>query len=201
MKRKSTMRKLAFAMLGSFITLLMINIFQYTTEKEYKGNIYIPYSMAEENILITSAGQSTDTYIVKNIVNDMMLHNFFMPKADKVDLESIKSAVIVVGHSIVGESLNDGTFTNEFNRITRLIKDAEQKKVPIIMVYIGGRDRRSTKTNELIKLVAPKSSFIVSTHEGNYDGLLEQISKEYDVPLSLVQDIQEIKEPLAALYR
>lgn len=201
MKKRVAFKNFTLALLGSMITLIIINGFQLLSAKEYKGNIYIPYSTAEENILITSAGQSTDTYIVKDIVNDLMLHNYFMPKANDVDLESVKSAVVVIGYSVIGERLNENTYNNELQRLEAFTIDASNKDIPIIMVYIGGKDRRNAKTDELLELIGEKSSFIISTHDSNYDAMIEGIANKHDVPLSLVRDIQEIKEPLAALYR
>lgn len=201
MKKISLIKKVGLMLLGFSLTLIILYSIDSMEDKSYKGNIYIPNAMVKEDILITSAGQSTDTYIVKDIANKLMLHNIFMPNAEKIDIENIKSVIMVVGYSSIGEYLNNKDFSQEKARVERFIENAKSDSLPIIMVYIGGKDRRDKETDELLNLVAKKSTFIVSTHEGNYDDTIRTISQKYDVPLSLVRDIQEIKAPLAALYR
>lgn len=201
MKKKMIMKKILLALLGAVITMSIISWFKLLSYKEHKTNIYLPQPIANEKILITSAGQSTDTYIIKNIANELMLHNYFMPKAETVDLELVRSIVIVVGYSSIGEMLNDSSYKDEVFRVEKFVESVKAADMPIIMVYIGGKARRNPKTDYFLKMVGQASSFIISTHDGDYDDFIRKISAEKDIPLSLVKDIQEIKAPFASLYR
>ncbi|SKC56171.1 DUF6305 family protein [Maledivibacter halophilus] len=201
MKRKIIIKRIALIFLGTIITLTILNWFKSSSYKEHKTNIYLPNPIADEKILITSAGQSTDTYIIKDIANELMLHNYFMPKAERVDLELVRSVVIVVGYSRIGEVINDTSYKDEIHRIERFIDSVEKLDMPIVMVYIGGKARRNSKTDYLLEIVGEASSFIISTHDGDYDEFISSISSKNNTPLSLVKDIQEIKAPFASLYR
>ncbi len=201
MRRKRILKNIFLVLMGSIITFTFINWFRLLSHKEHKANIYLPHPIAKEKILITSAGQSTDTYIIKNMANELMLHNYFMPKAESLDLETVRSIVVVVGYSAIGEILNDSSYEGEVNRVNKFIQSVKDVDMPIIMVYIGSRERRNTKTDYLLKMVGQASSFIISTHDGNYDEFISSIAREKDIPLSLVGDIQEIKAPFASLYR
>lgn len=201
MKKKIILKNILLILLGAAMTFMIINWVKLLCYKEHKTNIYLPPPIANEKILITSAGQSTDTYIIKNIANELMLHNYFMPKAEKVDLELVRSIVIVVGYSTIGDMLNDSSYKDEILRIKKFIEKVKAADMPIIMVYIGGKCRRDTKTDHLLKVVGEASSFIISTHDGDYDEFISNISSQKDIPLSLVRDIQEIKAPFASLYR
>ncbi|WP_432408747.1 DUF6305 family protein [Wukongibacter sp. M2B1] len=201
MKKKAIIKNIFLVILGAVMTFSIINWFKLLSYKEHKTNIYLTQSIASEKILITSAGQSTDTYIIKNIANELMLHNYFMPKAERVDLELVHSIVIVVGYSTIGEMLNDSSYKDEVIRIEKFIESVQAADMPIIMVYIGGKARRNSKTDYFLKRVGEASSFIISTHDGDYDEFISSISSEKGIPLSLVGDIQEIKAPFASLYR
>lgn len=201
MKKKMILKNILLVLLGAAMTFNIINWFRLLSYKEYKTNVYLPHPIAKEKILITSAGQSTDTYIIKNMANELMLHNYFMPKAETVDLELVRSIVVVVGYSTIGEMLNDSSYKEEVLRIKKFIASVKDADMPIIMVYIGSKARRNPKTEYLLKVVGEASSFIISTHDGDYDEFISSIASKEDIPLSLVGDIQEIKAPFASLYR
>lgn len=201
MKKKTILKNILLVLVGSIMTFTVINWFSLLSYKEHRTNIYLPHPMAKEKILITSAGQSTDTYIIKNIANELMLHNYFMPRAETVDLELVRSTVVVVGYSAIGEMLNDSSYKGEVQRVKKFIESVKEADMPIIMVYIGSKERRNPKTDYLLKIVGEESSFIISTHDGDYDEFISRIASEKNIPLSLVGDIQEIKAPFASLYR
>lgn len=201
MKKRVILKRILLIFMGVVMALAIINWFKSVSYKEHKTNIYLPHPIADEKILITSAGQSTDTYIVKNIANELMLHNYFMPKAEKVDSEIVRSVVIVVGYSPIGEMLNDSSYKEEILRIEKFIGSVKALDMPIVMVYIGGKERRNSKTDYFLKTVGKAASFIISTHDGDYDEFISNISSNNGIPLSLVRDIQEIKAPFASLYR
>lgn len=201
MKKKTILKNILLVLVGSIMTFTVINWFRLLSYKEHRTNIYLPHPMAKEKILITSAGQSTDTYIIKNIANELMLHNYFMPRAETVDLELVRSTVVVVGYSAIGEMLNDSSYKGEVQRVKKFIESVKEADMPIIMVYIGSKERRNPKTDYLLKIVGEESSFIISTHDGDYDEFISRIASEKNIPLSLVGDIQEIKAPFASLYR
>lgn len=199
--KKIIIKNILLVLLGAVMTLAIINWVKSISYKEHKTNIYLPHPIANEKILITSAGQSTDTYIIKNIANELMLHNYFMPKAENLDLKLVRSVVIVVGYSPIGEMLNDSSYKDEVLRIEKFVESVKAVNMPIIMVYTGGKARRNTKTDYLLTMVGEASSFMISTHDGDYDKFISEIASEKNIPLSLVGDIQEIKAPFASLYR
>lgn len=160
---------------------------------------YLSQPIASEKLLITSAGQSTDTYIIKDVANDLLLENIFIPNAETNDLEGVNSIVMVVAHSQIGESLNDIDYETEYLRVETLIEEARNKELPIIGVYIGGQMRNYKKTNQLIDLVFSSSSynFIVGTS----DHFSNKEAEFSDIPLVYVDDIKQIKGPFSSLFR
>lgn len=99
----------------------------------------LPRPIAREYALITSAGQSTDAYIVSDIANQLLIHNYFMPQAEAKDLGGINTIVLVVGHSPLGKKLHGIDAEGEKRRIKELLDKSKEEKLVVITVYIGGR--------------------------------------------------------------
>ncbi|MGE5633510.1 MAG: DUF6305 family protein [Caulobacteraceae bacterium] len=161
----------------------------------------LPRPIAKEAVLITSAGQSTDSYIVKDIANQMMIRNYFMPQAKETDLEDISTIVFVIGYSPLGEQLHEMSYEDEKNRIKRLLEKAESKNITILAVYIGGEQRRGKNTDELLKLVCPHSDYLISLKNSNHDNLLSNLAKSNNIPLTLVKEVNDIAGPFASAFR
>lgn len=161
----------------------------------------LPQPIGQETLLITSAGQSSDSYIIKDMANRLMIHNYFMPQATLSDLEDIKTAVIVIGYSEIGEQINAIRHEDELTRLKELLVELKRKEVPIIAVYIGGRQRRDKITDQMIEMVLETSQYAIATEEGDHDFLLTALCIEKGIPLTLVKRITDISEPLASVFR
>lgn len=161
----------------------------------------LPRPIASETILVTSAGQSTDTYIIKDISNKLMIHNFFMPQAEYEDLENINTIVFVIGYSPLSEKVNQLSFEKESKRIDSLLNYASMNEVTVISVFIGGKQRRTSETDEMLRNIVPKSHYIISTFEGDYDHFISEMTRQNDIPLTLVENITNVSEPFASAFR
>jgi len=193
------LKKVVAFILGILVTssiILTINNEQNSIQNQLT---YLSQPIASEKILITSAGQSTDTYIIKDVANDLLLENIFIPNAEPSDLDGVNSMVIVVAHSHIGELLHDIDYEEEYMRVQELVQDAQTKEIPIIGVYIGGQMRNYKKTNQMIELVFSSSTynFVV----GETKNLTTQLSHETDVPMIYVDSLQQIKGPFSSLFR
>lgn len=161
----------------------------------------LPRPIAEETILVTSAGQSTDTYIIKDISNKLMIHNFFMPQAVNEDLEEINTIVFVIGYSPLSEKVNQMSYENELKRIDSLLNYASKNEVTVISVFIGGKQRRASETDEMLGNIVPKSHYVISTFEGDFDHFISEMARQNDIPLTLVENITDVSEPYASAFR
>lgn len=199
------MRLKTLAMI-SFVTLLIISFIMnnFVERKVYRDSQILPSlprPIAEEGILITSAGQSTDTYMIKDVANKLMIHNLFMPQAAEPDLEDIRTVVFVVGYSDIGEKLHEISFEEEKERIEGLVRTLEEKGIKVLTIYIGGSLRRNKKTDTLLEMTCKASDYIISTMDSNYDQFLSRLAREYDVPITLVEEINDITEPFVSAFR
>lgn len=188
------------------IAILVVLVKNYSFfQKKEDINILLlpslPKPIAEEYALITSAGQSTDAYIVSDIANQLLIHNYFMPQAEAADLKGINTIVLVVGYSPLGKKLHGFDTEGEKKRITKLLEKAREEELVVITVYIGGKQRREKETDELLDFICPYTDYLIATKESNADNFLSELSKESKVPLTLVSEVNDIAEPFASAFR
>ncbi len=189
------------------LPILVVLLYLISTNSPLSRNVNahvvpsLPRPIAEETILVTSAGQSTDTYIIKDISNKLMIHNFFMPQAENEDLEDINTIVFVIGYSPLSEKVNQLSFETESKRIESLLNYASKNEVTVISVFIGGKQRRAAETDEMLGNIIPKSHYVISTFEGDFDHFISETARQNDIPLTLVDNITDISEPYASAFR
>lgn len=161
----------------------------------------LPRPIAGEAALITSAGQSTDTYIIRDIANRVMINNLFMPQAKETNMDDIGTLVIVVGYSSIGLKSQGISYDEEKERILELVDRAKSKDLTVLTLYIGGKQRRGFRTDELLRLVSSRTDYLIGIREADYDGFLTELAGEYDFPLTLVRGVGDLKEPFASAFR
>lgn len=199
------MKLKAFTLILLAAILAVLGIYKFNFSKRNEVNVLLlpslPMPIAKEYALITSAGQSTDSYILNDISNKLMIHSYFMPQARTADLDGINSIVFVVGYSSLGEKLSGISYENEKKRVAELLKKATEKKLTVISVYIGGKERRDIKSDELLNLIVPKSNYLIGTKDADYDGFLSILAKKSSIPLTLTNGVNNLSEPFASAYR
>jgi hypothetical protein len=190
-------------MLIVLFLVLLVNIAIF--EKKRAVNVLslptLPKPIAKEYALITSAGQGTDAYIINDIANKLLIHNYFMPQAEISNLEIVNTLVFVVGYSSTGEKLHGISYNTEKQRITGLVNKSKEENLVIITVCIGGKQQRDEKTEELLGIIIPESDYLIGTKDGNNDGFLSDLARSYKIPLTLVNGVNDISEPFASAFR
>lgn len=188
------------------MTLLLLTIFiSVPIMEKNQTKIFtlpgLPRPIAEEPVIITSAGQSTDTYIVRDISNQLMIRSLFMPQAKAADLKEVKTVVFVIGYSSLGTKLQGKEYEDEKTRLQELIEKAKDKELTVIAVVMGGEQSGSKKTEELIELVGAESDYMIGVRKSNYESILTRLSKEREISLSMVSGVNDISEPYASAFR
>jgi hypothetical protein len=195
----------------SFIAIILIAIMMLfimnakTIVKKSETNALLlpslPRPITKEYALITSAGQSTEANIVEDVANKLMINNYFMPQAKDTDLAGINTIVFVVGYSPFGEKLNGMSYENEKKRIIKLLQKSKEEKLVVITVYIGYKEQRDKRAEELLRLICPKTAYLIGTEESDYDGFLSELAKKSRIPLTLINGVNNIAEPFASAFR
>lgn len=189
------------------ITAVVVSSILIGIRKEQKNEVNafilpnLPRPIAKEAVLIASAGQSTDIYIIKDIANQMMIRNYFMPQAKESDLEDINTLVFVIGYSPIGAQLQGISYEDEKERVEKLLEKAENKDITVLTVFIGGKQRRGQNTDELLELISSHTDYLIGLSDSNYDNLLSELAKDNDIPLTLVKGVNDISGPFASAFR
>ena len=155
----------------------------------------------EQPVLISSAGQSADVKLVKMLAQRQKLDANTVLMATAADLEGVKTLIIVPGFSSKGLGAAGVSQQEELERVEMLIKAANEKKIPIVMIHIGGNARRKGQSDSFNKLVAENSKAMIVVSQGDEDGFFTTISKSKGIPLTLVEKIAETEQPMANLFQ
>jgi len=155
----------------------------------------------EQPVLISSAGQSADVKLVKMLAQKQKLNSNTVLMAKPSDLAGIKSLIIVPGFSSKGLGAAGVSQKEEFERVQSLVKSANEMKIPIIMVHVGGNARRKGQSDSFNQLVADNSKFMIVVKQADEDGFFTTISKEKKIPLTLVDKIIDTEVPIGNLFK
>ena len=161
----------------------------------------LPRPIAEVPVVITSAGQSTDTYIIYDIANQLMLRSFFMPQASDTDIEDARTVVFAVGYSSLGLKLQGISYEDEKKRIEKLIKKAKGNNLTVITVVLGGEQPNDEKNEELLRLIGDKADYIIGLKASYSEKTLADLAEKFNMPLTLVSKVKDISEPFVSAFR
>ncbi len=155
----------------------------------------------EQPVLISSAGQSADVKLVKMLAQRQGLNATTVLMAKPEDLTGFKTLVIVPGFSSKGLGAAGISQQDELERVQSLIKAANDLKIPIVLMHIGGNARRQGQSDSFNQLVADNSKFMLVVKQGDEDGFFTKIAGARNIPLTLVEKIAETAEPLGNLFK
>lgn len=161
----------------------------------------LPRPIAKAPVVITSAGQSTDTYIIHDISNQLMIRSFFMPQAEDIDIKDIKTIVFSVDYSSLGTKYKDISYDEEKKRINKLIKKAKDKELTVLTIVLGGKQPHEKKTEELLRLIGNQTDYFIGLRGSGNEEILTELAENRDIPLTLVDGVNDISEPYASAFR
>ncbi len=199
MELKTTAERQVLAIIIAVVFLTAGCIQRSTSERRTLPNL--PRPIAGQAALMTSAGQSTDTYIVRDIANRIMINSLFMPQARVTDMSDIETLVIVVGYSSIGMKSQGLDYRQEKTRVLEILDKAESEDLVVLTLYIGGKQRRGDRTDELLRIVSSRTDYLIGIREADYDGFFTSLAEENNFPLTLVKGVGDLREPFASAFR
>lgn len=161
----------------------------------------LPAPIAEEKILITSAGQATESSIMLSIADNLNLEADYRPRALGTDLYDYKSVVIMLGFSANGLSHTNRSFQEELTRTKQLVKEAKLANLPIILVNISGLFRDDSQTWQLFEQTAPFADYFIGLKNMKNADSSIKILRENSVPVTLVTDLDDLQTPFNSVFR
>ena len=162
--------------------------------------IYGQEFKAEQPVLITSAGQSSDVLMGKILAGKARLDFLFNKTAQVASLDSVKSIIIVSGGSVKGMGAAGIDKDQELKRVKSLLTVAKKSQQPIIGMHLGGKSRRGSLSDEFNRIVAENSSYLIVVKEGDEDGFFTGIAKEKKFVCEHVDNIVSVQQSLERIF-
>ncbi len=161
----------------------------------------LPRPIAKTPVVITSAGQNSDTYIIQDITNQLMISSLFMPQANDTDLEDVKTVVFAVGYSSLGAKYKDTSYEEEINRVKKLLEKAKKDKLTVLVVALGGDHADRNKTEGLLRLAGARADYLIGLRGSNSEIIMTELAEEENIPLTLVNSVNDVLRSFASAFR
>ena len=156
---------------------------------------------AELPVLVTSSGQSLDAFTAKTLLTRAGVVNEYKGLAKVADLDKAKTLVIAFGASVKGFGAAGVTADSELIRTRELLAAAREKKIRVIGMHIGGAERRTGLSKEIVELVAPASEWLIVWEDGNADGYFTRLAAEKRIPITVLKQPMESGKVLASAFK
>ncbi|MYL33927.1 hypothetical protein GLW08_11490 [Pontibacillus yanchengensis] len=161
----------------------------------------LPAPIGEEPILITSAGQATEGKVFSYVTKDLHFEADYRPRALARDLYEYETLVLVTGYSPHGLNQTYRSIKEEKQRVDKLLQQAERKPIPIIVVHVGGAARDDEYTWEFLRQSIPYADYVIGLRQMEQSNQLQQLAKKHSVPVTLVEELDDIRTPFNSAFR
>ena len=155
---------------------------------------------AEAPVMITTAGQSADGLMGKILVQKAGVEFTFDKLVQPEGLAGHRTLLVVSGGSTKGLGAAKIDKSEEITRVNGLIDRAEKTNMAVIVMHLGGKARRGALSDEFNTLSANRADCLVVVETGNDDGFFSDIAKDKEIPLFLMERIQDGEGVLKKIF-
>jgi hypothetical protein len=159
-----------------------------------------PVQKFEQPLLITSAGQSAEVQLVSVLAKRAHLDFTLSKLAAAPELDKVSTLVLSLGVSLKGLGAAGVDINQEKERVSSLLKHAQETDKPLICFHLGGDVRRGQISDEFITDFLPYAKAAIVVKSGNQDGLFQRICQENDILLIEVERVGDALQPFQALF-
>ncbi len=154
----------------------------------------------ETPILLTSAGQSADSDIIKTLCTKANITVELENRATAENLDGIKTLLISVGGSSKGLGAAGIDADQEIARVQELIKAAQDADIKIIAMHVGGAPRRGDLSDKFLPDPFNAADAAVVVSSGDTDGLIRGLLAANSVPSAYVDSQADCIGCLTTLF-
>jgi hypothetical protein len=168
--------------------------------------VLVGYAAAQDKprpsppVLVTSLGQSLDAFQVQLAVRRAGIKFKYDPRAEADQLVDVKTLFLAVGASLKGFGDAGITIKDELARAGHLLDAAKSRGIAIVVLHVGGEERRDALSNQLIELTAPRAHRLIIRDDSDADGIFTKIANENKIPLAVIDNVTSLKQPLQELF-
>ena len=151
-------------------------------------------------VLVTSLGQSLDAFQVQLAVRRAGIKFKYDPRAEVDQLADVKTLFLAVGASLKGFGDAGITIKDELARAGHLLDAAKSRGIAIVVLHMGGEERRDVLSNQLIELTAPRAHQLIIREDSDADGMFAGIAKSGNIPLTVIDNVINLRKPLQEMF-
>ena len=155
---------------------------------------------ASQPVLVTSLGQSLDAFQVQLAVRRSGIKFKYDPRAEVDQLDGVKTLFLAVGASLKGFGDAGITIKDELARTGKLLDAAKSSGTTIVVLHMGGEERRDVLSNQLIELTAPRAHQLIIREDSDADGMFAGIAKTGNIPLIVIDNVINLRKPLQEMF-
>jgi hypothetical protein len=155
---------------------------------------------ASPPVLVTSIGQSLDAFQIQLAVRRAGIKYKYDARADVDQLDDVKTLFLGVGASLKGFGEAGITIKDELARTGQLLEAAKSKGILVVVLHMGGEERRDALTNQLIDLTAPRAKLLIIRNDSDADGKFAEIAKTNKIPLVTIDNVLNLRGLLQELF-
>ncbi len=155
---------------------------------------------ASPPVLVTSIGQSLDGFQVQLAVKRAGIAFEYDAHAEPAALANVKTVFLAVGASLKGFGDAGITIKDELARTTHLLDEAKKRDIFVVVLHVGGEERRDALSNQLIELAAPRANLLIVRSDSDADGMFANIARAGKIPVAVIDNVVELRGPLKELF-
>lgn len=158
--------------------------------------LVITASANAAEVALTSIGQSSDAMMVRVLMKSLGIMSDYDAVMKPAALSSKKVLIAVVGGSSKGLGAAGINKDEELKRGDALFRAAQEKKIKIVVMHVGGEGRRGALTDLFINSSVPYANTIILVDGANKDGIFDKLTKPKNIPVKIAANVSVAKEPL-----
>lgn len=161
--------------------------------------LVITASANAAEVALTSIGQSSDAMMVRVLMKSLGITSDYDAVMKPAALSSQKVFIAVVGGSSKGLGAAGINKEEELKRGDALFRAAQEKKIKIVVMHVGGEGRRGALTDLFITSSVPNADTLILVDGANKDGIFNKLTKSKNITVKTAANVSAAKEPLKAV--
>ena len=161
---------------------------------------------ASPPVLVTSLGQSLDAFQIQLVVRRAGIPHI-EPDHHRIDAcffnRGAKHCVGGISQECLGDSerteLSFFPHSGELRHEPR-VRDRRQVVGDLVVLHVGGEERRDALSNQIIELTAPRAKLLIIRNDSDTDGKFAEIAKAGNIPLVVIDNVLNLRGPLQELF-
>ena len=154
---------------------------------------------AAEPLMVGSAGQGGDAYILHDLALSLRLDARFAPAVGAGDIEGAGALALALGLNELGLAMRESDAERELERVRELLDAAEERGIPVIGVAFS--ERRGRLDRELARLVCSRADYVIVANPSEPGKAPDWLPALPADRVSVVGRIADAAQPLASAFR